>query len=68
MMARPNSPTTDAFWDLPARQLRAELEVDTDLAIATRYGVHRMVVWRIRRDWGMTPQPGGKPEDAKAQT
>lgn len=56
-MPRTPNTTADRFWDLPARQLRAELATDSDLVIAERYGVGRMLVWRLRRAWGVPPAP-----------
>lgn len=47
------------LWDLPASQLRAELAVDTDCAIAKRYSVSRNTIAHIRERWGFSVHPRG---------
>lgn len=47
-------------WDLPVSQMRRELAQATDTALAQRYRVSRITIWRIRKVLGVAPKPTGR--------
>lgn len=50
----------ERVYDLPWRQVRAELEQVTDTVFAKRHGIGRASASKLRRELGVPPHPQGR--------